>query len=53
MALNVILCCLVGVSALNFILVLDAHNRSKRLVELYEEARRVVNKIHLHVFADK
>lgn len=46
MALNIILTCLTAVSTLNFVLILDLANRSKKLTALYEQARRVVNKMH-------
>ena len=45
MELQVILTCLTAVSALNFVLILDLINRSKKLAKLYEQARRVVNKL--------
>jgi hypothetical protein len=44
--LTTCLVCLVAISALNLLLVYDLYGRSARLVVLYEEARRVVNKIH-------
>ena len=46
MALNIILTALVAVSALNALLIYDLYGRSAKLARLYEEARRVVNKIH-------
>jgi hypothetical protein len=44
--LTFILSLIVAVQIIMAILVIDLCNRAKKMVVLYEEARRVVNKIH-------
>jgi hypothetical protein len=51
MALDIILTCLVLVSALNVALIYDLYGRSARLALYVESARRSINKI-LHLTSE-
>jgi len=51
MLINVVLTCVVIVQALIVALVYDLYGRSAKLVELYDEANSVVNKLRHAIFA--